>query len=70
METDRVWVIMERISLEDIAHHTLCTALQKAALRSLSHKEAVEFPSHKLFCAGKKLWQIISLQLLCSYILP
>lgn len=46
---------------EDIAHHILCTALQKAALCLLSHKEAGEVPSHKLFYGGKEFWEIISL---------
>lgn len=55
---------------EDIAHHTLCPALQSAASHSRSHKEAVEVPRNKLLYAGKELWQMISVQLPCSYILP
>lgn len=51
----------ENQSDEDIAHHILCTALQKAASHLLFQKETGQVPSHKLFYAGKEFWEIISL---------
>lgn len=64
MGTARMWVIIERENQsggEDIAHHNLCTVMQKTALHLLSHKEAGEVPSHKLFYGEKEFWEIISL---------